>query len=234
MLSPLARARPASHSGSRPDARSPSGPPATAAGRADTRPGFEDDRLVAGQLPVVPARRDLPQRDLGVLVREREPRSSGAMGPRTVWTWAMARDATPSRPWTTSTTPATGGDTVCGRLSPMSDAPGPRHPPRSGQWWARARRVQPVYTWEWGNEATRRPGCRGSASSCSSSAVCCSAQQLFPALRDLGSVVVLAIGLAFLVQWAITRGSGSLYLGAIITALAAPGVLNASASTRPG
>ncbi len=52
-------------------------------------------------------------------------------------------------------------------------------------------------------------------------------QQLFPGLRDLGSVVVLAIGLAFLLQWAITRGSGSLYAGAIITALAVPGVLNA-------
>jgi hypothetical protein len=38
---------------------------------------------------------------------------------------------------------------------------------------------------------------------------------------------VLAIGLAFLDKWAIDRGTGSLYAGAIITALAAPGVLNA-------
>ena len=44
----------------------------------------------------------------------------------------------------------------------------------------------------------------------------------------LGSVLVLAIGLAFLVKWAIDRGTGSLYAGAIITALAAPGLLNAA------
>jgi hypothetical protein len=36
---------------------------------------------------------------------------------------------------------------------------------------------------------------------------------------------VLAIGIAFLVRWAISRGTGSLYAGAIITALAVPGVL---------
>jgi hypothetical protein len=41
-------------------------------------------------------------------------------------------------------------------------------------------------------------------------------------------VVVLAVGLAFLIKWAIDRGTGSLYAGAIITALAAPGVLNAA------
>ncbi len=39
---------------------------------------------------------------------------------------------------------------------------------------------------------------------------------------------MLAIGLAFLVKWAIDRGSGSLYAGAIITALAAPGLIQAA------
>ena len=39
---------------------------------------------------------------------------------------------------------------------------------------------------------------------------------------------MLAIGLAFLVKWAIDRGTGSLYAGAIITALAVPGLLNAA------
>ncbi len=33
----------------------------------------EDQRLVAGELPVIPAVRDVPQGDLGVLVRQREP-----------------------------------------------------------------------------------------------------------------------------------------------------------------
>ena len=41
---------------------------------------------------------------------------------------------------------------------------------------------------------------------------------LFPALETAGSLFFLAIGVAFLVSWAINRGMGSLYLGSIITA----------------
>jgi len=44
-----------------------------AAGRAIARELGGDDGLVRRQLPVVPAVRDVPQRDLGVLVRQREP-----------------------------------------------------------------------------------------------------------------------------------------------------------------
>ena len=50
-------------------------------------------------------------------------------------------------------------------------------------------------------------------------------RQLFPALETAGSLLFLAIGLAFLVSWLINRGMGSLYLGAIITALAAANVV---------
>ena len=53
-------------------------------------------------------------------------------------------------------------------------------------------------------------------------------RQLFPALETAGSLLFLAIGLAFLVSWLINRGMGSLYLGAIITALAAPDLLAAA------
>jgi hypothetical protein len=52
-------------------------------------------------------------------------------------------------------------------------------------------------------------------------------RELVPELQDLGSVLVLAVGIAFIVKWIVDRGVGSLYAGAIITALAAPGVLNA-------
>ena len=48
-------------------------------------------------------------------------------------------------------------------------------------------------------------------------------QQLFPEARALGSLLFVAIGLAFLVKWAIDRGTGSLYAGAIITASRRPG-----------
>ena len=117
----------------------------------------------------------------------------------------------------------------------MSDAPDPvtRLGPDSGGRAPGESNVK-VYTWEWGNEATRRPGLPWIGIFLLVFGGLLLAQQLFPALRDLGSVVVLAIGLAFLVQWAITRGSGSLYLGAIITALAAPGVLNAIGIDTPG
>jgi hypothetical protein len=50
-------------------------------------------------------------------------------------------------------------------------------------------------------------------------------QLVFPALAGIGSVLFLAVGLAFLVSWLINRGVGSLYLGSIIAALAAPELL---------
>jgi hypothetical protein len=53
-------------------------------------------------------------------------------------------------------------------------------------------------------------------------------QQVFPALDTAGDLLFLAIGIAFLVSWLINRGVGSLYLGSIITALAAPGLLAAA------
>ena len=45
---------------------------------------------------------------------------------------------------------------------------------------------------------------------------------------------VLAIGLAFLIKLALGRGTGSLYAGAIITALAAPGLINAAGYDADG
>ena len=48
-----------------------------AARRAEARELLEDDRLVARELPVVPAAGDLPQRDLRVLVGQRHPEVGG-------------------------------------------------------------------------------------------------------------------------------------------------------------
>ena len=53
-------------------------------------------------------------------------------------------------------------------------------------------------------------------------------RQVFPALETAGSLLFLAVGVAFLVSWVVNRGLGSLYLGAIITALAAPDLLAAA------
>jgi hypothetical protein len=53
-------------------------------------------------------------------------------------------------------------------------------------------------------------------------------QLVFPALETMGSVLFLAVGVAFLLSWLVNRGMGSLYLGSIITALAAPDLLIAA------
>jgi len=53
-------------------------------------------------------------------------------------------------------------------------------------------------------------------------------RQVFPALETAGSLLFLAVGVAFLVSWLVNRGLGSLCLGAIITALAAPDLLAAA------
>lgn len=85
-----------------------------------------------------------------------------------------------------------------------------------------------VYSWEWGPEGARRPGLPWIGIFLLVFGGLLLVQQAYPELESAGSVLVLAIGLAFLVKWAIDRGSGSLYAGAIITALAAPGVIEAA------
>ena len=83
-----------------------------------------------------------------------------------------------------------------------------------------------TYAWEWGPEGTRRPGLPWIGIFLLVFGGLLLVQQVYPESESLGSVLVLAIGLAFFVKWAIDRGTGSLYAGAIITALAAPGLLN--------
>jgi hypothetical protein len=84
-----------------------------------------------------------------------------------------------------------------------------------------------VYHWEWGPEGSRRPGLPWIGIFLLVFGGLLLVQQVYPEFESVSSAFVLAIGLAFLVKWAIDRGTGSLYAGAIITALATPGVLNA-------
>lgn len=50
-------------------------------------------------------------------------------------------------------------------------------------------------------------------------------ERMVPQFRFAGSAFVIAIGVVFLVRWAIERRMAFLYAGAIITALAVPGAL---------
>ena len=85
-----------------------------------------------------------------------------------------------------------------------------------------------VYSWEWGSDDAHRPGLPWIGIFLLVFGGLLLLQQVFPQFEALGSVIVLAIGLAFLVKWVVDRGTASLYAGAIITALAAPGLLNAA------
>jgi hypothetical protein len=85
-----------------------------------------------------------------------------------------------------------------------------------------------VYRWEWGPDDTRRPGLPWIGIFLLVFGGLLLVQQAFPQFQSAWSAVVLAIGVAFLIKWAIDRGTGYLYAGAIITALAVPGLLNAA------
>jgi hypothetical protein len=85
-----------------------------------------------------------------------------------------------------------------------------------------------AYRWEWGPDDTRRPGLPWIGIFLLVFGGLLLVQQVYPEFESIGNVLVLAIGLAFLAKWAIDRGTGSLYAGAIITALAVPGLLNAA------
>jgi hypothetical protein len=96
-----------------------------------------------------------------------------------------------------------------------------------------------VYSWEWGTgrpgrDEERRPGLPWIGIFLLVFGGLLLLQQLYPESRSLGSMVVLAIGLAFLIRWTITRGTGSLYAGAIITALAIPDALGNAGLSREG
>ncbi len=87
-----------------------------------------------------------------------------------------------------------------------------------------------VYSWEWGtgrgdSGQERRPSLPWIGIFLLVFGGLLLIQELYPQAQQIGSVLMLAIGLAFLINWAIKRGSGSLYAGAIITALAVPNAL---------
>src|SRR5215218_9619095 len=84
-----------------------------------------------------------------------------------------------------------------------------------------------VYRWDWGGDEARRPGLPWIGIFLLVFGALLLLQLAVPQFKEAGSVLGLAVGIAFLVKWGIDRGTGSLYAGAIITALAVPGVLNA-------
>ena len=82
-----------------------------------------------------------------------------------------------------------------------------------------------VRGWQWGPDEGRRPGLPWIGIFFVIFGALLLLERFVPAFRLAGNGFALAIGLVLLVRWAVERGSGSLYAGAIITALAVPGLL---------
>ena len=82
-----------------------------------------------------------------------------------------------------------------------------------------------VFGWAWGPDEARRPGLPWIGIFLVVLGALLLVQRLVPQFHLAGSALALAVGLAFLVRWAIARGTGWLYAGVIITALALPDII---------
>lgn len=92
-----------------------------------------------------------------------------------------------------------------------------------------------VYGWNWGRDEDRRPQIPWIGVFLLILGGLLIFEQLAPDYRDLGNVIVLAAGLAFLVVWLIRRSTFSLYAGALLTAASVPGLVEGVAhGTYPG
>lgn len=85
-----------------------------------------------------------------------------------------------------------------------------------------------VHRWEWNDVAGRRSGVPWLGVFLLVFGGLLLLEQVLPGLETAGSLLFLAVGLAFLGKWMIDRGTGSLYAGAIITALAIPDLIEAT------
>lgn len=82
-----------------------------------------------------------------------------------------------------------------------------------------------VHGWQWGPDDSRRPGLPWIGMFLVIFGGLLIVQNALPDYRNLGNTSVLAAGLAFLLVWAIRRGTAALYLGAFLTAAAIPGTI---------
>jgi hypothetical protein len=89
-----------------------------------------------------------------------------------------------------------------------------------------------VVEWRWGADERRRPGLPWLGIFLVVFGAVLVLDRVVPQFETAGSAFLLAVGLVFLARWVLERGGGSLYAGALITALALPGVLEGSGIVR--
>lgn len=85
------------------------------------------------------------------------------------------------------------------------------------------------YTWEWGREEDRQPQLPWLGIFLVVLGGLLLLDRLLPEYVQIGNVLVLAAGLAFLVLWLVRRGTFPLYAGAFLTAAAVPGLIESLA-----
>ena len=84
-----------------------------------------------------------------------------------------------------------------------------------------------AWAWRWGDDEKRRPGLPWIGVFLIVFGGLLLVERALPDYRRLGDVAVLAAGFAFLAAWLVRRGTIALYAGAFLTALAAPGTVEA-------
>ena len=82
-----------------------------------------------------------------------------------------------------------------------------------------------AYGWRWGPDGERRPGLPWIGIFLVVFGGLLLVERALPQYETLGNIVVLAAGLASLLAWAVSRGTGALYAGAFLTAAALPGTI---------
>jgi hypothetical protein len=85
-----------------------------------------------------------------------------------------------------------------------------------------------VYRWQWGADEERRPGLPWIGIFLLVFGGLLLLERFVPGFRLAGSAFLLAVGIVLLGRWFLEHSTGSLYAGAIITALALPSVIEAS------
>jgi hypothetical protein len=86
------------------------------------------------------------------------------------------------------------------------------------------------YGWEWGRDEDRQPQLPWIGIFLVVLGGLLLLDRLLPEYVNLGSVIVLAAGLAFLLLWVARRSTFPLYAGAFLTAAAVPGLVQALAA----
>ncbi len=89
-----------------------------------------------------------------------------------------------------------------------------------------------VVEWRWGADERRRPGLPWLGIFLVVFGVVLVLDRLLPQFETAGSAFLLAVGLVLLARWVLEHGSGALYAGARIRALALPGGLEGSGVIR--